>query len=274
MSYFREDLAKIAEHTMGIIKDQKYTLNGKDFISIKEAADRALVRSVLYTPETYLEVASVNEFKTNIITTQETTLEAGKRLRENGYENVLALNFASARHPGGGFLTGATAQEESLARSSSLYPCIAQMNKMYDYNSWQANPLYSDYMIYSPHVPVFKNDAGKLLVPYYTLSFITSPAPNLGVIQKNAPQDEYKVNGVMRMRIARILKVALFHGYEALVLGAFGCGVFKNDPAIVAGIFKECLEAPAFKNQFKQIVFAVYDPSPSKSTFYAFNKVF
>ncbi|WP_259391506.1 TIGR02452 family protein [Paenibacillus sp. 1011MAR3C5] len=120
-------------------------------------------------------------YDTIIEVTEETTLAAAARLAKEE-EEICCLNFASAKHPGGGFLTGARAQEESLARASGLYPTIVQMKEMYSHNAWQRICLYSDYIIYSPKVPVFRDDSGVLLDKAYPVSIITSPAVNAGVV--------------------------------------------------------------------------------------------
>jgi uncharacterized protein (TIGR02452 family) len=271
----KEDRIKIAESTMSIL-DQGFYKNGRgEEIHFQKKQQSAEKDSFLYSPsmEKSIEdrvsnlVLANEPYNTSIEVTEETTLQAIFRL--SGVPDVVGLNFASARTPGGGFLEGANAQEESLARSSGLYPCLSQMKEMYDYNRNNKSCLYSDYMIYSPQVPIFKNDLGFLLQKPQFASFITSPAVNAGiVIQREADAIE-KIGAVMQTRINKILSVALIQGHNTLVLGAFGCGVFKNNPLDVVKYFKVALDGN-FKNVFKKVVFAVYDPSPTKQTFYAF----
>src|SRR6185437_10556724 len=110
---------------------------------------------------------------------------AGRLLRDEGADRVLALNFASARHPGGGFLKGSQAQEESLARASGLYACIAPLRGMYDANHRFRSCLYTDHLIYSPDVPVFRADNDSLLDHPYPVSFVTAPAVNAGAVRTN-----------------------------------------------------------------------------------------
>src|SRR5205814_6075588 len=119
--------------------------------------------------------------ETRFEVTNETTLDAARRLAAEGHR-VVALNFASARHPGGGFLKGAIAQEESLCRSSGLYESLRD-HEMYRYHAPMPGGMYTNYAIYSPDVPVFKNDDGELLAEPYLCSFITSPAVNAGAIR-------------------------------------------------------------------------------------------
>src|SRR5207253_5281746 len=111
--------------------------------------------------------------------TAETTLSAARRLATTG-ARVIALNFASAKNPGGGFLAGSQAQEESLARSSALYACLEPQREFYEHNRALRSALYSDHILFSPGVPVFRDDAGRLLDEPYLVSFITAPAVNAG----------------------------------------------------------------------------------------------
>ncbi|OMF97169.1 TIGR02452 family protein [Paenibacillus sp. FSL R7-0273] len=185
---------------------------------------------------------------------------------------IVCLNFASAKNPGGGFLGGSQAQEESLARASALYPSISQMKEMYDYNRGRRTCLYSHYMIHSPGVPVFRDSRDLLLEEPYTVSMITAPAVNAGVVRERDPQEAPLIAGVMLERIRYILAVAAEQGHRTIVLGAFGCGVFRNDPAEVAGFFRQVLAEEDYQALFDSIVFAVLDRSPGQATLNAFRQ--
>jgi uncharacterized protein (TIGR02452 family) len=231
----------------------------------------------LYSPpesdELLANFKPIHSYKTTIEVTTESTLEAVQRLLAHDFTKVLALNFASAKNPGGGFLNGSAAQEESLARASGLYECIVQMKEMYDYNRKLGTALYSDYMIYSPAVPVFKDDSCNLLDRYYNCSFITMPAVNAGVVREREPQNRKLITITMERRIEKVLAVAVSNAYEIIVLGAFGCGVFKNDPEDIANLFKRVLTGNKFNGQFRKVVFAIYDRNPKGSNITAFRKV-
>jgi uncharacterized protein (TIGR02452 family) len=197
----------------------------------------------------------------------ETTLHAAWRLREGEPRaRVLALNFASARHPGGGFLKGSQAQEESLARASGLYACISRFREMYDANAHFPSCLYTDHMIYSLDVPVFRDDEDALLECPYLLSFVTAPAVNVGALRRNAPDTLHQVEPVMLERMEKVLSVAVVHGHDVLVLGAWGCGVFGNDPERVAGWFhRHLMGEGTFRRAFRKVVFALLDRTESRS---------
>lgn len=249
--------------------------NGID-VNIRKEVMESIRESKLYSPKATSildnEMEIVEEpLETSIEVTAETTLEACQRLVLDGH-NVACLNFASAKLPGGGFLNGARAQEESLARSSALYPTIAQMKDMYDYNRKKWG-FYSDYMVYSPDVPVFRKDSGELIDTPYFVSMITSPAVNAGIVMKSDPSQRKAITTKMRMRIRKILAVARENGEQVLVLGAYGCGVFGNSPEEVARLFKEALEDTRYKGAFEKIVFAIYEPAHVKNK-PAFDKTF
>ena len=183
--------------------------------------------------------------------TGESTLAAAARL-----DDPVCLNFASATKPGGGFINGAQAQEESLARSSALYPSLLAAEEFYVHHRQHRGPLYSDRVIYSPRVPVFRDDRGSLLPEAYPVSFLTAAAPNRTAIVRDRPDLLPRVPGVLAHRAAWILRVAAAYGHRELVLGAWGCGVFGNDPALVADVFAAALrEAP----WFDRVVFAILD---------------
>jgi len=277
--HIRERMANIGEETVKIAKQGYYRTNDGGMVTIKRQVENSIDGTVLYTPEELDELVERFQPKAPFDTVLEvkniTTLHAARDLIEEGVGKVLALNFASARHPGGGFLKGALAQEESLARSSALYETLISKPEMYEENNRIKSGLYSDYMIYSPDVPVFRHDMGNLLSKPYPLSFITSPAANVGFIKKARQNIPYSdIHNTMKRRIEKILVLGLHQGYENIVLGAFGCGVFQNESIDVAGYFKELLGKDSnYHNQYKKIVFAVYDASENKNTFKTFKHV-
>ena len=198
--------------------------------------------------------------------TSESTLAAARRLGGD----VAALVFASARKPGGGFLNGREAQEESIARASALYPCLRAADDFYDHHRAHDDLTYSDRVIYSPCVPVFRDDDGNLLPEPYEVSFLTAAAPNLTAILQNQPGRADGVPLALLRRTIRVLHVAASHGHRRLVLGAWGCGVFGNDPATVARIFALALRDNRF---FEHVVFAVLDRQTGTPTLTAFADV-
>jgi uncharacterized protein (TIGR02452 family) len=118
---------------------------------------------------------------------------------------------------------------------------------------------------------VFRDDDLGLLDAAYQLSIITAAAPNLGAILNNQPDLAGSVPDAVRARAVRVLRVAAAHGHRRLVLGAWGCGVFRNDPAVVAGAFADALRAV---DAFDEVCFAVLDRAPGTPTYRAFAETF
>jgi uncharacterized protein (TIGR02452 family) len=273
----RNQNAAIAAETLEILERGFYQTPSGRKVSITADLERAVAGTRLYTPQELegLETNSVLNFETNLEVTPETTLEATRLLSGEGDDVVLCLNFASAKNPGGGFLGGAQAQEESLARSSGLYPSLLSQPRFYEFHRQQHDLLYSDHMIYSPNVPVFRDDSGTFLEQAYRAAFITSPAPNAGAISTNQAHSLPLVPDVLRARVGRVLAVALQQGAKRLVLGAWGCGVFRNDPQTVARAFAHWLTGNGvYARAFAQVTFAVYDRSKDQATLEAFRRVF
>lgn len=184
----------------------------------------------------------------------ETSLEAIYRLEKEGKTNIGILNFASAKRPGGGFLRGRIAQEETLARSSSLYQSLLKCPQYYENPE---APYYSDRIVYSPNVVFFKNDYGDMIPKPILTSVITCAAPNLTDIENI---DHNKIRKAFLSRIDSILSLFADKGCKNIILGAWGCGVFKNDPNMVSKYFKYVV-AKYYKDKFESINFSIYDPS-------------
>lgn len=273
----RHPRRRTAQETVAILGRGGYTAPSGRTVSIAGDLARAVQGTVLYRPgelDTLLEnlPAAGGGTGTLIEVTGETTLAAAHRLCGQGTV-PFALNFASAKNPGGGFLNGAHAQEEGLARSSGLYESLRSAREYYDFHRAQGDLLYSDHMIYSPGVPVFRDDAGRLLEEPYEIAFLTSAAPNRGAIRDAAKAGQ--IPAVLRLRARKVLAVALANGHDRVVLGAWGCGVFRNDPAEVAEVFAEVLRPGGeFAGRFEHVVFAVWDTAEGSPRHAAFQNVF
>lgn len=253
-----------------IIRGGRYTAADGRTVFIRDDLAKAVGGTVSYPPDAELPEFSSGQFDTQFEVTNETTLSAARRLVTDGLTPV-ALNFASAKHPGGGFLGGARAQEESLCRSSGLYACIVT-DAMYRVHAPTRGGFYTNYAIYSPGVPVFRDDAGGLLAEPYRCGFVTSPAVNAGTYLKDGGR-QADVTREMRHRIDKVLHIMAGHGHDAAVLGAWGCGVFRNDPEIIADLFREALAA-RFAGVFRRVVFAVLDWSAEKRFLGPFDRRF
>lgn len=238
------------------IVEQGYYINQKqERVDIAPAVQNAVKRKVSIPPDMELPTSDIHIDEMTIQVCNETTMQAARRLARHG-NPVLALNFANGLHPGGGFLHGARAQEETLCRSSALFATLLG-DPMYAAHARRSAPDSTDWAILSPDVPVFRTDDGQLLEAPYLTSFITCAAPFAPTV---GLQESTRL---MKQRIYRVLDIARSYGYTALVLGAWGCGAFGNDPHAIAGFFKEALTG-TFAESFSDVVFAITDWSEDR----------
>ncbi|WP_330454871.1 MULTISPECIES: TIGR02452 family protein [unclassified Streptomyces] len=268
-------LRGIARETENIVEAGSYrTVNGREN-SIEKDVAAALAGTRLYGPEP-VPVAVLDRDRTPAIeVTGESSLEAASRMTRERPGRIAVLNYASARNPGGGYLNGAQAQEEALCRASALYATLLRVPDFYAHHRAERSVFYTDRVIHSPGVPVFRDDRGRLLDTPYTVGFLTSPAPNAGVIRARTPQEAHRVPAALAARAERVLEVAAVCGYRRLVLGAWGCGVFQNDPAVVAGAFHALLTGEGrFAGHFEQVVLGILGRQEDSPTRVAFDRVF
>lgn len=254
---------EIAQQTLAACESGRYVTAQHHIVEIAEAVRAAVVGTVMYEPGTTFDAPTrVRPMSTSV--TNESTVDALRRLPGH----VGCLNFASAKNPGGGFLGGAQAQEESLARASALYPCLLTQQAHYDRNRANHSALYLDLAIYSPRVPFIRDDDGAWFARPALASVITCAAPNAGALRKNGRFVASEVEGALRRRAELVLAIAAHHGIERLVLGAWGAGVFGNDPALVADAFAVPLRG-AFAGAFDEVVFAIYGRGANLDAFTA-----
>lgn len=268
-------LRGIARETEAIVLAVRYRTSEGREVSIERALTAALSGTRLYGPEPVPVAALDTSRSLTVEVTDETSLRAAHRLAGAPAARTAVLNYASARNPGGGYLNGAQAQEESLCRGSALHATLLRVPEYYAHHRAERSAFYSDRVIHSPGVPVFRDDRGRLLDTPYTVGFLTSPAPNAGVIRSREPELVPRIPAALASRAERVLEVAAVRGYRRLVLGAWGCGVFMNDPAEVAGAFRALLtDGGRFAGHFEQVVFGVPDRDPRSATRAAFAAAF
>lgn len=180
------------------------------------------------------------------------------------------LNFASFTRPGGGFIKGSIAQEEALCHVSNLYNVLLSFKEYYDENYNKSSfktGLYDNWAIYSPNI-YFK------VVDFEAYAnVITCPAPNYNIyktisLYNDIFGDKTCYDEVLQSRIKYVLDIARDNEQKVLILGAFGCGVFGNDPIKVATMFKSQLQ----NYKFDKVIFAI--PHTNNGNYKAFKKIF
>ena len=170
----------------------------------------------------------------------------------SGSRKTAVLNFASYKYPGGGFLQGSRAQEECLCHKSTLFNVLSKFeDDYYAENRKDLNGgLYQNKALYSPNVYFRGYNSARFC------DVITCAAPNYSVAQRYGCATKEENSKALKSRIEFVLNIAKENEAENLILGAFGCGVFGQDAAEVAQVFKDNLENK-FKNAFHKVIFAI-----------------
>ena len=243
--------------------------------ALKEAIEESIAAQRVIPEALALDALPEGKREGSIILSRKRSFEAafahcGKR--------VCVLNFASSINPGGGVVNGSSAQEESLCRCSTLYPCLradAAWKEFYLPHRMEENPLHSDDCIYTPGVVVFKDDSDHpRILPedkWMQVNIITCAAPNLRALREMGGEirDE-ALFALHEGRMRRILQLAALGGNDVLILGAFGCGAFGNDPEIVAPALNAAVQM--YRRHFRIIEFPVFCRGGNDANFHAFEK--
>ena len=249
-----EEYLKERDYLVKVFKDTREKYNNDELLikSIKYSLDNTIICEEEFKSEKNVIKSDGN----SLIMEELSTINTTKKYR--GLGKVAILNFASSTRPGGGVINGSKAQEESICRVSTLYKILNDdsgnlYEKFYGFNK-QFNGLGSNKVIYSPDVTIFKDEDDFSLLDnkdWYKVDVITACAPNIGVI------DIYD-EGCYQIfidRIELIINSAIENDVDIIILGAFGCGVFMNNPNIVSKAFKEVLKK--YRYNFKNIIFAI-----------------
>ncbi len=274
------------------------TKNGEIFRDRERryTTDQALIQAVRQSTEAQVfiwekstvDVPAPSKIENaKVIVSGKRSLEAAESYAKQG-KKVCVLNFASATNPGGGVVNGSSAQEECICRCTTLYPCLntdQMWNVFYKPHRKTANPLYNNDCIYTPNVCVFKSDMN-FPEPlskdgWWGVNILTCAAPNLrerpsNMMNLHAGNTAAKITPseletLLTARIRRIFEVAVANGNEVLILGAFGCGAFRNPPQLVARVFNKVMQG--FLCYFDTIEYAVYYTEREVANYEAFRKI-
>jgi len=254
---------------------------------LQQAIKEAINHQTMYYATQEVAVPESKGKDCKILVSTKRSFEAASAYARSG-KKVAVMNFASATNPGGGVVKGSSAQEECLCRCSTLYPCLALeeiWQQFYYPHRSMGNPLYNDDCLYTPGVVVFKSDISfperMKEEDWYQVDVITCAAPNLRAIPSNsmnpfagnapAEIDDDSLYKLHLQRSERIFRVAANNGAEVLILGAFGCGAFRNPPAVVAKAFKTVQEK--YASYFDTIEYAIFCGGHETQNYDAFCKV-
>jgi uncharacterized protein (TIGR02452 family) len=257
----RKQRQKWAEETLRMLQ-QTHRLHNGNVLSTKTNN-----QSYLLTPksESILRVKKTTGRPPQVSMGTQSTTEAVRRL---AHKKPCALNFASATKPGGGFRRGATGQEEDLCLASSLGAALEEARDFYQLNSLCPSAVYLDMALLCTDVLFLRNEEMRPLEQPIHASIISCPAPNRHAIQQEEPTSLCLVEGALTRRAQLILNAAKLSGCQCLILGAWGCGIFGNDPHQVAAVFKEAITTHA--QTIPHIHFAIPD-KPKTTTWEIFS---
>ena len=254
---------------------------------LAEAIRTSISEQKLMLEADSLPDADKNKYESSakVVISKKRSYEAAKEYNDM---RVAVHNFASASNPGGGVIHGSSAQEECLCRCSGLYFCLnspIMWDGFYKPHRDAHDPIHNDDIIYTTGVTVFKTDTASPQLmnecEWYDVDVITCAAPNL----RNQPSNRYNTGDgnkqvVMKdkdlfalheKKLRRILEVVLSEGCDTVILGAFGCGAFQNDPEVVALANKNVIKD--YLHAFKNIEFAVYCSPRDDRNFKMFERV-
>lgn len=201
----------------------------------------------------------------------QTTLTVAHARQRRGYQ-VAVLNFTNPTNLGNGWLQGRNSQEASLVRASGLIACL-QTQSWYRNPDHHVNPFYDDTVIVSPHVPIFRGHDGDLLEQPWTANIVSAAPVHASGVRKYTPMREAEIPLHVARRATRIIEAAASTKANVLVLGAWGCGRFGNQPDVIVNAFRVAFESPALR-AFAIIDFAVPDVSASAQLYQAFYQRF
>lgn len=278
MGIYREDRLKVFEDTEQAVKTIE---------DLKKAVANSTAKQKLILEGDSIDAVTENKDRAaTVIVSKKRSIEAAEAYKGR---KVCVLNFASASNPGGGVTKGSSAQEECLCRTSTLYFNLntkEMWDGFYGPHRVARNPLHNDDIIYTPDVIVFKTDTDRPVrrkkEEWFCVDIISCAAPNLRNMPSNSynsgdgdiparPTDE-ELYVIQLKRFKRILEVAAAMKEEVLILGAFGCGAFENNPKVVARAAKDAVEK--YKKSFETIEFAVFCTPERSENYEAFRKEF
>lgn len=274
----KEERIEVFEDTMRWVKEDA---------ALRTAILNAKEKTEVFYENNYPDFDAQNTKEEKITVTRERSFEAAMRLRkEEPLSKIAVMNFANAFHAGGGVAMGSSAQEECLCRTSTLYPLINRTslkNSFYKHHHDLNTPKASDSLIYTEGVVICKTDED---LPkrmrqndWVTVDVITIAAPDLRdksnihapLVGNGAYMNDAELFGYHVKRAIHMLTVAASKRADTLVLGAFGCGAFKNNPKVVARAYKTALQE--FPKVFDRVVFAVYCSKHDSENYDVFSRV-
>lgn len=276
---------EVYRNTLEIVRRGQYETSQGVRISL-DNAEALIAGSRFYTQELSSATSISRQYSTHVEVVNADCLAVARELTSN-FADVCVLNLANRRNPGGGVISGCGAQEEYLFRCSDYYRSLYQFAH---YAEQYGLPLSEKYRypmdrnfggIFSPGVTIFRGGEEKgypLLEMPWKVNMIAVAGmnrPALEYINDEPRVASYLVPGV-KNKMRTIFRIARENNQKTLVLGALGCGAFRNPPRHTAEMFREVMEEPEFSGAFKHICFAIKEDhnSRGKGNYAPFAEVF
>ena len=269
---------EVFQDTMNWIKTDK---------DLSDSIKKAKKNTEIFWEDSYPSFDQKNLHETKITVSPNRSFEAAVKLNKQMPGNKIAvMNFANAFHAGGGVTKGSSAQEECLCRTSTLYPLLYRRSlrdTFYKHHHSLNTAKASDALIYTEGVIICKTDENlPKRMPkedWISVDVITVAAPDLrrksnvhaALVGNGTVMYDAELFGYHVKRAIHILTCAAAKNVDILILGAFGCGAFQNNPEVVARAYKVALEE--FPNVFKQVEFAVYCSQNDDTNYQVFKKI-
>lgn len=261
----REKARWAGQSAVEIIHRGGYVHNGI-WIDLSAAITKEKQNKQSLPPAAALPLPTKYEYQTTVQIVNESSLMAARRFSNRGVV-PLVLNFANGVSPGGGFLHGSRAQEETLCFASTLYASLVG-DPFYKRHRKRSDKASSTHTILS-EATVFRDDLYENLSHPWKMGVMTCAAPVCRVGEIEGVQAQK----LMEERIRRVLAIAHTYDYQHLVLGAWGCGAFQNDPVHTAQCFRRVIETEQ-RGAFAEVVFAISDWSAERRFLGPFHQAF
>lgn len=280
----RSDNVNVFQDTERLVKEKRILAEAVKYSTKNQILIPEYMQVKELMPEQEKHICRYQE-QAEVVVSAKRTYEAASAYKD---KKVCVHNFASATNPGGGVTKGSSAQEECLCRCSTLYFNLNTSDMwtgFYSPHRAARDPVHNDDCIYTPGVMVFKTDTAEpKLMPekdWYQVNVVTCAAPNLRLMPSNAMNSgdgmkhvrlsDKELYELHVKRLSRIMDVAVAGGNEVMILGAFGCGAFENDPEVVARASKDVVEK--YLNCFETIEFAIYCSPYDRQNYQIFKRV-
>ena len=260
----KELRSKEFRNTVAIVNQGCYISKGGIRVDFPSDAEM-MQHTSFYEFELPVDESSPRDEPTVVEVVNMDCIYAAMQLLEQGF-NPAVLNMASRRNPGGGVATGAGAQEETLFRRTNLFRSLYQFAPYAGQYGIHASrfqyPLDRNFGgVYTPDAICFREteqNGYALMDAPVAISFIAVAGLNRPDLTPEGMITDEHAEAV-KNKIRTIFRIGLRHGHDSLVLGALGCGAFRNPPRHVAKLFHEVMEEPEFRNKYRKIVFAILD---------------